>query len=596
MFSYATSGILDTVTVTVTVVTIFQTVGETIVATRFEPLIATTIKPSLKREPRCDEAVSRRSRVPESGHSMSQVKNPGTSNHFDVVIVGSGFSGLLCTAYLTQAGIDKVRVFEMTPSVGGVWSNGGVGAYPGAACDVPAYTYLPFLDRTGFIPSKKYVSQPEISGYAELLVDHTGIRDKIRFSRKVVDLTYLGEQEKVWQVTTQNTHSGEPAEIVTCQHVVTANGPLSSPRLPEIPGMALFKGESFHTAQWDQSASLKGKRVGVVGTGASAAQVITAIVDEVQTLTVFQRTPTWCLPRDDEPTPPELAEKFRAGGYGESLRYVDWKGELPPAEVAFSFDDLHDEQKNAAICAQITARLNKEVQDPEIAKRLTPDYPFFCKRALFIDDYYTTFNKPHVTLVDDDGGVVAVNENGLQIARGETYDLDVIIYATGFDSNFIPFRIVGRDGATLADKFGANEANNFQMTTPHSLWGMHVDQMPNLYMMIGPQSLNPVTNVTLLCEQQSKYIAELVTKMQAAGHTQVEPSIDAVNAWTQLCNSTSKGKVWLRCNNWYMKTTKTDTNAGREASAGMWMASYADYLQHVLGERGGSQDQLLQFS
>ncbi|MDC0013813.1 hypothetical protein OAD96_02320, partial [Pseudomonadales bacterium] len=181
-------------------------------------------------------------------------------------------------------------------------------------------------------------------------------------------------------------------------------------------------------------------------------------------------------------------------------------------------------------------------------------------------------------------------------ANGDTFDLDVIIYATGFDSNFIPFRIAGRNGTTLADKFGANEANNFQMTTPHSLWGVHVDEMPNLYMMIGPQSLNPVTNVTLLCEQQSQYITDLIKKMQAAGHTEVEPTTQAVGAWTDLCNSTSEGKVWLRCNNWYMKTTKTDAKAGREVSAGMWMASYADYLQHVLGERGGSQDELLQFS
>ena len=527
---------------------------------------------------------------------MTNPETQTASAHFDVVIVGSGFSGLLCASYLTEAGIDSVRVFEMTPSVGGVWSNGGVGAYPGAACDVPAYTYLPFLDRTGFIPSKKYVSQPEISGYAELLVDHTGIRDKIRFSRKVVDMTYIGDQQKVWQVTTIDTATGAPTEIVTCTHIVTANGPLSSPRLPEIPGMADFKGESFHTAKWDQSAVLKGKRVGVVGTGASAAQVITSIADEVESLTVFQRTATWCLLRDDEPTPPALAEKFRAGGYGETLRYVDWKGELPPAEVAFSFEDLHDETKNAAICAQITARLNSEVDDPEIAKLLTPDYPFFCKRALFIDDYYSTFNKPNVTLVNDNGGVVGVNETGLKIASGDTFDLDVIIYATGFDSNFIPFRIAGRNGTTLADKFGANEANNFQMTTPHSLWGVHVDEMPNLYMMIGPQSLNPVTNVTLLCEQQSQYITDLIKKMQAAGHTEVEPTTQAVGAWTDLCNSTSEGKVWLRCNNWYMKTTKTDAKAGREVSAGMWMASYADYLQHVLGEKGGSQDELLQFS
>jgi cation diffusion facilitator CzcD-associated flavoprotein CzcO len=250
----------------------------------------------------------------------------GAADHFSVVVIGSGFSGLLCTTYLKDAGVESVRVFEMTPAVGGVWSKGGVGAYPGAACDVPAYTYLPFLDRTGFVPSKKYVSQPEISGYAELLTDHAGIRDHIVFERKVTDVKYLGgDGGAVWEVTTVNAASGEPAEVVTCTHVVSANGPLSSPRLPEIPGMEDFKGESFHTAAWDQTASLAGKRVGVVGTGASAAQVITTIADEVEELVVFQRTATWCVPRNDEPTPDDIRAKFEAGGYGESLRVTEWQ-------------------------------------------------------------------------------------------------------------------------------------------------------------------------------------------------------------------------------------------------------------------------------
>jgi cation diffusion facilitator CzcD-associated flavoprotein CzcO len=524
------------------------------------------------------------------------MNDKNNTEHFDVVIVGSGFSGLLCALELKDSGIDSVRVFEMTPSVGGVWSKGGVGAYPGAACDVPSYTYLPLLDRTGFIPSKKYVSQPEIAGYAEMLAEKEGINEKIQFSKKVVKLKFMGEGHKVWQVFTVHTETGEPAEMVTCQHVVTANGPLSSPRMPEIPGMEKFKGESFHTAKWNASVNLKGKRVGVVGTGASAAQVITAIADQVQTLTVFQRTPTWCMLRDDEPTPPDLIEKFEAGGYGESLRVIDWKEEnTVNQEGAVSFEALHDKEQNAAICDEIEKRLKAEVDDPEIAKKLTPDYPFFCKRALFIDDYYTTFNKANVHLIADDGGVVRVNESGLEIARGEKFDLDVIIYATGFDSNHIPFLIEGRNDITLADKFGANESNNFQMTKPHSLWGIHVEDMPNMYMMIGPQSLNPVTNVTYLCEQQSRYITDLIVKMKKSSHLTVEPGASGVKNWTDMCESSSEGKVWLRCNNWYMKTTKTDSAAGREMSSGMWMGSYIDYLKHLLGEEGGAKEELLNF-
>ena len=158
-------------------------------------------------------------------------------DRFDVVIVGCGFSGLLCGHYLREAGIEDVCIFEMNSSLGGVWSHGGVGSYPGAACDVPSYTYLPFLDRTGFIPSKKYVNQSEIADYAEMLADYCGIRENVRFSRKVTDMTYI--QEGTWQISTFDMETDSEGETVYAKHVVSANGPLSSPRMPEVPGMEL---------------------------------------------------------------------------------------------------------------------------------------------------------------------------------------------------------------------------------------------------------------------------------------------------------------------------------------------------------------------
>ena len=523
------------------------------------------------------------------------MSSKGSSLDFEVVIIGAGFSGLLCAHYLKEHGVENFCVLDKQSAVGGVWSDGGVGAYPGAACDVPSYTYLPMLDRTGFIPSKKYVTQTEISAYAELLTDHLNLREKICLNREVIEVKYLGQGDKIWQVTTIDRAKGIGTDIISCQHIVTANGPLSSPRMPEFSGINDFSGESFHTAQWDQQASLAGKRVAVVGTGASAAQVIVEIADEVGSLHVFQRTPTWCLRRDDEPTPPEIKAKFEAGGYGESLRFVDYTGKIPPVDPLIEFDALHDPEKNAAICADLAAMIKFDVKDPELADRLTPDYPFFCKRALFIDDYYTTFNKPHVTLVDDSGGVVGVDATGLTIARGEHFEFDVIIYATGFDLNAFSFPVVGKNGVALAEKFGATEKNNHQMTQPKSLWGVHVEDMPNYYMMIGPQSLNPVTNVTLLCEQQAKYIADLVSKVRTRGHREVEPTPDAVSQWTALCDATAEGKVWLNCNNWYLKMTKTDVAAGRERSQGMWMDTYEHYLQNLLGAKNGSQAELLVF-
>ena len=178
-------------------------------------------------------------------------------------------------------------------------------------------------------------------------------------------------------------------------------------------------------------------------------------MDDVSELVVFQRTPTWCLPRNDEPTPDDIREQFESGaGYGESLRVTEWEGDGQTKEggEGIDFNVLHDPEANAQICAGLKMGIDAQVKDPELAARLTPDYPFFCKRALFIDDYYTTYNKPHVALVDDEGGVVGVDKTGLSTASGVHVELDVIIYATGFDSNFIPFNVEGKDGQTLADK------------------------------------------------------------------------------------------------------------------------------------------------
>ena len=515
-------------------------------------------------------------------------------NQYEVVIIGSGFSGLTCAHYLREEGIENICILEKNKSLGGVWSHGGVGSYPGAACDVQSYTYLPFLDETGFIPSKRYVSQTEIADYAELLVDHFDIRKHINFLQKVVGVEYVDFGK--WKVEILDLENDAKAEVLA-NHIVCANGPLSSPRMPEFGGMDKFKGESFHTAEWDQNANLKGKKVGIVGTGASAAQVITSIADEVESLTVFQRTATWAIEREDQPTPPDIIDAFKAGGYSSKLRHVDWKGENPPdPNLPFTFEQLHDKDWNSSVCELLSERIKNDVKDQELAKLLTPDYPFFCKRVLIIDDYFTTFNKENVHLVNDPGGVVAVNEVGLEMSSGDLYELEVIIYATGFDAGLIPFNVVGKNGVTLADKFGASSENNYQMIEPKTLWGLHVNDMPNFYMMVGPQSLNPVTNVTLLCEEQGKYIAKLVSSMKLNNKDEVEPLEEAVENWTDKCNVSSNGKIWLQCNNWYMKGTKDDQSAGRSRSKAMWMESHESYLNHLLGGADGYQDDLLKFS
>jgi len=271
--------------------------------------------------------------------------------------------------------------------------------------------------------------------------------------------------------------------------------------------------------------------------------------------------------------------------------------EVPEVFKNGFWETVHNPDANKDVCGMIAAGIQAQVNDQEVARKLTPTYPFFCKRALFIDDYYTTFNRSNVTLIHDEGGVARVHETGLETAGGHTVtDLDVIIYATGFDAGAMQFQILGRNGLDLAASFGASERNKFQITRPQTLWGVHVPDFPNMYMMIGPQSLNPLTNVTLLCEAQAKYITALVKYMRGRGVSKAEPKEHAVAEWSQLCNTSSDGKVWLQCGNWYMKTTKDDQRQGREVSSNMWFETYQAYLSFFRDGKGGSYEDLLAFS
>lgn len=498
----------------------------------------------------------------------------------EVCIVGAGFSGLLCAVALRDQGVplDSICVLEAGSGCGGVWREGGVGDYPGAACDVEAYEYLPLLQRVGFVPSRKYVTQAEIGGYATLLADRLGIMPSIRFNARVAGARYRDASHglALWEVST------EAGATICTQHLVMACGPLSTPKFPEVNGMGSFTGPTFHTARWDHSVTLAGKRVGVVGTGASAAQVITTIADSVEHLYVFQRTPVWASPRNDEPTPDELRARIEGeSGYTDALRR---------AEVAdfdnHVFPKLHDPAQNEELKTEVLDIIRREITDnAELRKQLTPDYPFWCKRVLFIDGYYSTFNKPNVSLVADPGGVVQETSAGVKVASGAAFELDAIVYATGFDPLRVAFPIVGRRGTTLASHWGGDE-----LRKPRTLFGIHVSGFPNLHFILGPQASNPLTNVTVISEDQAKYVAALVRHMRDASLRVVEPSSEAEEEWVRRSEKTSEGKVWTRCSNWYLKTSD-----GGEPFYGMWMETYSEYLRAALRREGGAED-LLKFS
>jgi cation diffusion facilitator CzcD-associated flavoprotein CzcO len=485
-----------------------------------------------------------------------------TNGCVEVAIVGAGFSGMLCAVSLLDRGVplEDIMFFEAGDEPGGVWRKGGVGNYPGAACDVQAYEYLPLLQRVGYVPSRKYVGQNEIATYSNQLAKRFGLLPRIRFGTKVTGLRFVDGNSPLWEISA--TRASEQ-NVHRARHVIVACGPLSAPQLPHIDGLGSFRGPSFHTAAWDHSATVKGKRVGVVGTGASAAQVVTAICDEVEHLTVFQRSPVWCLPRNDQPTPDSIKDSFAQEGYQDKLR-----SSASNRIDAFA-TTLHDPVENAKLQNDVREIIARSLpNDEELQRRLTPEYPFWCKRVLFIDDYYSTFAKKNVSLVADAGGVVRETDRGLLVASGDEFELDVIIYATGFNPLTVEFPVAGRGGKMLREHWGQS------LERPSTLFGIHTRGFPNLYFMCGPQAFNPVTNVTVLAEDQARYVADLVVHMRSRGLGVCEPTAAAETAWVARSEGTVAGKVWTRCSNWYMKTS-----INGEAFYGTWMSTHGHYLK-----------------
>jgi len=250
------------------------------------------------------------------------------------------------------------------------------------------------------------------------------------------------------------------------------------------------------------------------------------------------------------------------------------------------FPKLHDSKQNEELKAEVLSIIEAEVPDnAELRRKLTPEYPFWCKRVLYIDGYYATFTKPNVTLVADKGGVVRETSVGVQVASGSEYELDAIIYATGFDALNVSFPVVGKRGRTLEEHWGGKRLNK-----PRTLFGIHVSGFPNLHFMLGPQASNPLTNVTVVSEDQASYLAGLVKHMRQAGIRSVEATAEAEQEWVQRSEATVEGKVWTRCSNWYLKTTE-----GGEPFYGMWMDTYAAYLKAAIQREEGTQG-LLEFT
>ena len=468
----------------------------------------------------------------------------------DVLVVGGGFGGLLAAARLREAGADRIRIVEAGSDVGGTWY---WNRYPGAACDIESYIYFPLLEETGYMPTERYAKAPEIREHCRRIADHFGLYHDALFSTQVTSLDW-DAGHAVWRVETDR------GDHIRARFVVLATGPLNRPKLAAIPGIETFRGHTFHTSRWDYAYTggsaaelmdrLADKRVGIVGTGATAIQCVPLLAAAAGHLSVFQRTPSSVDLRNNSRTDPAWAASLQPG----------WQQARMENFTAQMAGHLHDDDMVAdgwtvlaravreklaqgadpaqflALLAQadlekmeqIRAHMERTVADKGTAEALKPWFSLFCKRPCFHDDYLAVFNRPNVTLIDTAGrGVERIDESGV-VAGGTHHDLDCLIFATGFEvstdySKRSGFEVHGTNGVTLTQKWGGG------LSTLH---GMHSRGFPNCFIISQAQSgMSP--NFPHMLSEQARHTAHIVGFCLAHGTRTVEATEEAERNWVQ---------------------------------------------------------------
>ena len=435
--------------------------------------------------------------------------NIATPDH-DVAVVGAGFSGLGAAITLDKAGFDDYVVLEDGDGVGGAWH---WNTYPGVAVDIPSFSYQFSFDKRGDW-SRIYAPGNELKAYAESLTDKYEVRSRIRFNARVTGATF-DEEAQLWRLEI-NDGAGDP---VHARHVIGATGVFSQPTPPEIDGLGDFEGTVMHTARWDHDADLAGKRVAIIGTGASAVQVIPSIAPEVEHLTVFQRTPIWCLPKPDT----ELS-----GVLGWSLRNLPGARQVTRAlsqafvEITFPlpahFNGIIPLGRRGEVIGR--RHLHDQVKDPEVRDKLTPRYGLGCKRPGFSNEYLRTFNRDNVYL--ETTSIEAITPNGVRTTDGVEHEIDVLVLATGFKvfeaGNMPPFPVLGVDGVDLEEWWAENRFQAYE--------GVSVPGFPNMFTILGPYGYNGASYFHLI-ETQMRHITRCLRRARAIGATRVEISREA---------------------------------------------------------------------
>jgi cation diffusion facilitator CzcD-associated flavoprotein CzcO len=484
-----------------------------------------------------------------------QEREPKT-DHVTFAFIGGGFAGLLTGARLKEAGVGDVRIIDKAGDFGGTWY---WNRYPGAQCDTASFVYMPLLEETGHMPSEKYAHGPEILAHSRRIAEQYGLYEHALFHTEVTDLEW-DEANRRWAIRTDR------GDEFTAQFVGLGLGPLNIPKLPGIPGLETFRGHSFHTSRWDYGYTggdaegapmthLRDKRVAIIGTGATAVQVVPNLARDSGELYVFQRTPSSVDERNNRPTDPEwfatiatpgwqqrwlenFTDNQAAGIAEEDLVQDGWTDiarrirtkvlTLPMEELTIENIQAVYEDADHEKMEEIRARVDQIVQDPETAQRLKAWYRQLCKRPCFHDEYLQAFNRPNVTLVDTDGkGVEGITERGVVVA-GVEYEVDCIVYASGFEVSFDYTNrggfVRGRGGQTLAERWSDGM---------RSLHGTHVHGFPNLFLVQQAQGANLISNIPHNLTEAAKTVAAVVKHMREHGCAEVEVESAAEEAWVE---------------------------------------------------------------
>jgi len=489
----------------------------------------------------------------------------------DAVVIGAGFSGMYMLKSLRDKLGMKVKAIEAGNGIGGTWY---WNRYPGARCDSDSYIYCYTFDRNLLQEwewSERYPKQDEILRYLEHCAERFDLKPDILFGTRVVETTF-DERSKRWSVRT------DQGDVVTAQYVIAAVGSLSATNVPKFKGLETFKGNWYHTSQWPHDGvDFTGKRVGVIGTGATAVQAIPEIAQQAKHLTVFQRTPNYCVPARNGKVDPEVV-KARKARYDEVVKNIrnSFFGfelgfimksvlETTPEEREREFDRMwdqggfafwlanyqdmfFDQKANDLIADYLRRKIRATVIDPEVAEKLIPKtYAYGTKRQPLDTNYFETFNKKNVLLVDAraDGPIEEITPTGIR-AGGKEYPLDIIVVATGFDAMTGPLRalnVTGRGGRKLNDEWKDG---------PRSYLGLQVAGFPNLFTVTGPQSPSVLSNMPVSIEQHVEWITECIDHLRRNKLATIEATADAQEAWVAHVNGVVNMTLMPGANSWYM--------------------------------------------